>query len=157
MVEPSRTAAEKHSGDAEELHSPAKRQAPPARADGIKLVSYSSEAHNAMRLAYYGAPTNARDGSTDPERAFNQHIDALQQRYGNGLVPRQADSIIALKMAQSGWQPEEVAAALRSCRTNTDLPAQQVPAYAERVTAQAFGRAAKEAATERHPSIELER
>lgn len=157
MAEPSRTATEKYSDDAEDLHSPAKRQVPPARADGVKLVSYSSEAHNAMRLAYYGAPTNARDGSTDPERAFNQHIDALQQRYGNGLVPAQADSIIALKMAQTGWQPEEVAAALRTCRTNTDLPAQEVPAYAEKVTVQAFGRAAREAAIERNTLIELER
>ena len=186
MTEPSRTATEKYSDTKDDVQPPAKRQAPPARADGVKLVSYSSEAHDAMRLAYYGAPTNARTPDPvvsrtettigqagiaatseivnrtgaalrDPERAFNKYIDALQQRYGTGLVPRQADSIIALKMAQSGWQPEEVAAALRTCRTNTELPVQEVPAYVEKITAQAFGKAAREAAIERNPSMDLGR
>ena len=93
----------------------------------------------------------------DPERTFSKHADALQQRYGFGLDATKADGIIALKMAQTGWQPEDVAAALKTRRLNTDLPAPDVPAYAEKLTVQAFGKAAREAAIQRNNSMDLGR
>ncbi len=93
----------------------------------------------------------------DPERTFSKHADALQQRYGFGLDAAKADGLIALKMAQTGWQPEDVAAALRTRRLNTDLAAPEVPAYAEKLTVQAFGKAAREAAIQRNNSMDLGR
>ena len=93
----------------------------------------------------------------DPERTFSKHADALQQRYGFGLDATKADGIIALKMAQTGWQPEDVAAALQTRRLNKDVPTPEVPAYAEKLTVQAFGKAAREAAIQRNNSMDLGR
>jgi len=93
----------------------------------------------------------------DPERTFSKHADALQQRYGFGLDAAKADGIVALKMAQTGWQPEDVAAALKSRRLNTDLAPNDVPAYAEKLTVQAFGKAAREASIQRNNSMDIGR
>ena len=94
----------------------------------------------------------------DPERTFTHHADTLQQRYGFGLDATKADGIIALKMAQTGWQPEDVAAALKTRRLNTDLAVPtEVDAYAKKLTVQAFGKAAREAALERNATMDLGR
>ena len=102
-------------------------------------------------------PTAPESIVRDPERTFSKHADVLQQRYGFGLDATKADGIIALKMAQTGWQPEDVAAALKTRRLNTDLAAPEVHAYAEKLTVQAFGKAAREAAIERSTSSQMER
>jgi len=60
-------------------------------------------------------------------------------------------------MAQTGWQPEDVAAALKSRRLNTDLAPNDVPAYAEKLTVQAFGKAAREASIQRNNSMDIGR
>ena len=91
----------------------------------------------------------------DPERAFLQHADVLQQRYGFGLDAEKADGIIALKMARTGWKPEEIASALKMRSLNPDLPDKD--SYAKQVTVQAFGKAAREAAIDRSAAMDLGR
>ena len=94
----------------------------------------------------------------DPERTFTKHADALRQRYGFGLDAEKADGQVALKMAQTGWQPEDIATALKTRRLNTDLSApNEIDAYAKKLTIQAVGRAAREAAVDRTPAMDLGR
>lgn len=103
------------------------------------------------------APGLPEPPARDPERSFTKHADALQQRYGFGLDAAKADGIVALKMAQTGWQPEDVAAALKTRRLNTRLAPNDVPAYAEKLTVQAFGKAAREASIQHNNSIDIGR
>ncbi len=94
----------------------------------------------------------------DPERTFTKHAEALRQRYGFGLDAEKADGIVALKMAQTGWQPEDIAAALKTRRLNMDLSApNEIDAYAKKLTIQAVGRAAREAIADRTTSMDMGR
>jgi len=122
-----------------------------------ETISSSQPRQTPEQSAQQKSVTQPETPVRDPERTFSKHADALQQRYGFGLDAAKADGIVALKMAQTGWQPEDVAAALKSRRLNTDLVPNDVPAYAEKLTVQAFGKAAREVSIQRNNPMDIGR
>ena len=93
-----------------------------------------------------------------PNDIFDKHAANLRERYGYGLDPAKADSIIAHKMASVGWSPKDIASALEVRRLNTDItdPA-AIKAYAERLAVQATTKVSKERARAKDRSNDLER